>query len=458
MPPESPPIETATAPPVREPRPAPPVAHLLRQILRDRPVGSTDWAALAADIGVPEARLHSVAGFFEDFTVAPKAEAEPPVINVTSLVPEPRLTGEDDLADAFALVAALKSTPDPAGTIGNSLRAVERLDLHRIKADRPLAHRWAEAADTPAAQRFVVCHAEAGNPGAPGGDWVLRHRPGAVLAGMALAALRIGADEGVVCVDRTRPATIAALRKAIDQAIALGGLGRGFEVTVLPTFGSHVGGEETALLNAIEGRRGEARIRPPEPETAGIFGLPTVIETAETFALLPDWLRRGRDDGNRLIALLPPFSRPGLAEIDATTTTRRLLDLGGGGETAAALLVGGPFGRLVFPEDWDLPAGSGSLEPLPIGMAFRDLAERHLTFAAAESCGRCAPCHLGPLAAMEILKTPEADIHRLREILDTITMTSLCGFGRLFPQALRQWLDRWGLDAAAAPIAITETA
>jgi NADH:ubiquinone oxidoreductase subunit F (NADH-binding) len=477
MSPEPPTTEPAAAPPAKEPRQAPAIAHSLRQILR-RSGGSpngADWPALAAEIGAPEAQIRSVAGFFEEFSQSPRQpdEISPPFgPAVRRLVPEGRLSGPDNPEDAFALVAALRSAPEPAETIRKRLAEVERLDSHRAKHGRSLLARWSEAAATAAPQRFVVCHADAGNPGAHGGDWLLEHRPGSVLAGMALAATLIGADEGVICVDRSRTEAIAILRQAIEQANDSGRLGKTFDVSVLPTFGSHVGGEETALLNAIEGLRGEARPRPPEPEAAGIFGLPTVIETAEIFALLPDWLRRGRDDGSRLVALMPPFAQPGLVEIDAGVTLGRILDFGGwAGDPPAALLIGGPFGGFAFPADWDLPLGADalasrgifpgnwSLEPVPVGTAFREWANRRLGFAATESCGRCVPCRLGPMAGLEALGGAEVNFHRLREILETVAMTSLCGFGRDFPRALMQWLDRWGLNPAAPPAlpAVTES-
>ncbi|MCB1093923.1 MAG: hypothetical protein KDL87_20450, partial [Verrucomicrobiae bacterium] len=176
------------------------------------------------------------------------------------------------------------------------------------------------------------------------------------------------------------------LEKTIAQLAQEGAWSDGIEISVMPTFGSHVGGEETALLNVIEGRRGEVRLRPPEPEVAGVFGLPTLMETAETFALLPDWLRYGRDDGHRLATLRLSDERTGMVEIDSRVTLRDLID--GFAEpadlAAPAWLFGGPFGSLVFEDHLDLPLnaptlreerihpGNWSIEPIRPGTSFNE--------------------------------------------------------------------------------------
>lgn len=455
----------------REPRPAAPVAHRLRQSRRKlgRLPGDAEFGEIARQCGVSEAEVRGVAGFFEEFDQAAPPESDwiwepnwPRDPRVSRLTVEARLSASDDGHDsgAIELACAISRSPHPGRTVWNSLRGVEQLDRHRNKNGRALMERWMDASDTIAAQRFIVCHSDAGNPGAAGGPWLLHHRPGAILAGMALAGMAVGANEGVICVDRRRRDTVEAVRSAIGQATATGLLGNGFDVTVLPTFGSHVGGEETALLNAIEGRRGEARSRPPEPERCGIYGLPTVIETAEIFALLPDWFRRGRDDGTRLIAKLPPFADAGLVEIDAGVSLRRLIS---DGNEWAAVAIGGPFGGLIFPEYWDtalsmeafapinLRPGNWSIAPVPVGASFDEWAGWRLDFAAAENCGKCAPCRLGPLAARDRIADGSAGQYRFREILETMSAASLCGFGRDLPGPIRQWLERWGAAEARLP-------
>ncbi len=511
-----------SAPPAaaREPRPEVPIAHRLRQFQRrlGRVLDEGELAEVADRLGTPLSRLRSVAGFFEEFVSPPvpapvfracgdlactlasmagrkgakrnQAKAEPlsclgrchqgPVrvdrfgeLHVAlaeeapagCLAPEARLTRTSWEKETDACVAILRREPDPAAAIRQRLAAVTSLDRHRRKPGdrRTLLDRWDEAARTPAQLRFLVCHAEAGNPGSTGHAWLLRNRPAAVIDGMILAATLVGAAEGVICVHHDLPEVFTAIDEAIRVASAAGKLAEGeFELSVVATFGSHVGGEETALLNAIEGRRGEARTRPLQPETAGVFGLPTVIETAETFALLPGWLSSERDPGHRLMTLLPPFGRPGVVEIDASVSIRGAMREGTtvlSRDRPEALFLGGPFGSVIFPEDWDLRLdaevleglalgpGNWSLAPLPRDADLRALARHWLEFAARESCGKCAPCRLGPLAAREMLDSRDLrGRDRFAEILDTVRDTSLCGFGRDFPRPLRQLLDHFGAE------------
>lgn len=380
------------------------------------------------------------------------------------LAPEARLTRGSWEKECAACLAIVRREGWSGEVLRRRLGGVTGLDRHRRKGGRTLLDRWTAAAGTPSAQRFVVCHGEAGNPGSTSHAWLLHRRPHAVIDGMILAGLMVGASEAVICVHHDLPEVHTAVDEAIRQATAAGKLREGgFEITAIATFGAHVGGEETALINAIEGQRGEARTRPPEPEVAGVFGLPTVIETAETYALLPGWLASQRDPGHRLVTVTPPFDRPGLVEIDASVSIRRLAreastDFEGG--APAALLLGGPFGAAVFPESWDfrldadilgrggLSAGHWGLLPLRSGVVPGALLRLWLDFAARESCGKCAPCRLGPLAAMEALDSSDLRAReRLVEILDTIGRTSLCGFGRDFPGPLRQLIDRFGIDS-----------
>ena len=408
-------------------------------------------------------RCHEAPVSLDRYGELQTAANHPEPVAARCLAAEGRLTRPSWEKEAAAFVETIRRERDPVRVVRRKLEATEGLTRHRRKAGRGLFERWQEAASTPAAQRFVVCHADAGNPGAAGGAWLLHRKPAVVIDGMILAGLLVGAKEGVICVHHDMPDVFTAVDEAVNAATEAGKLREdGFEISVIATFGSHVGGEETALLNAIEGRRGEARVRPPEPEIAGVFGLPTVIETAETFALLPGWLATGQDPGHRLMTLTPPFGRPGLVEIDASVPIRGALREGSSvlrKEKPTALLLGGPFGSLVFSEHFDLrldaeilkerdiSPGNWSLLPLPKEMDYRALVESWLDFAARESCGKCAPCRLGPLAAREMLESPNLrSRRRLPEVLDTIEATSLCGFGRNFPRPLRQLIDWIGVD------------
>ncbi len=506
----------ADSPPAREPRAEAPIAHRLRQYQRrlGRHLEAADLPGLASQLALPLARVRSAAGFFDEFReLSPGSGADfrhcgdlpcalargdigqsravgetlaclgrchlGPLsmdrhgemhgaaaveeIPARCLAPEARLTRDTWEKESAACVAIVRREGWKGSALLDRLADTTGLDRHRRKEARTLTDRWTTAARAASSQRFVVCHGEAGNPGSTGHAWILRRRPHAVIDGMILTGLMIGATEAVICVHHDLPEVFSAIEEAIREATALGKLGEGvFEITALATFGAHVGGEETALINAIEGRRGEARTRPPEPELAGVFGLPTVIETAETFALLPGWLSSQRDPGHRLVSVTPPFGRPGWVEIDASVSIRRLAREASGnpdGENHTALLLGGPFGGVVFPENRDLRldaevlAGHGlspghwGLTPLPPDLPPAALARHWLDFAARESCGKCSPCRLGPLAAMEALDSADLRARdRFIEILDTIRQTSLCGFGRDLPTPLLQLIDHFGVD------------
>ncbi|MCB1230662.1 MAG: hypothetical protein KDN19_10370 [Verrucomicrobiae bacterium] len=493
------------------------MAHRLRQFQRrhGRYLREGDLSELAQDSKAPLSAWRSVAGFFEEFReptlpatgdrscgdlacmLALGKEAPNPAdggevlaclgrchhapvrvdrhgelhfrdtpntVIGRCLAPESRLTRPSWEKETDACVAILGREKNRAAAIRKRLKAVAGLDRHRKKRGRTLTERWFEVADAKAEQRFLVCHADAGNPGATGSAWLLQYRAHAVIDGMVLASWLTGAKEGVICVHHDLPEVFTAVEEALSDAIAAGKLREGqFEISVIATFGSHVGGEETALLNAIEGKRGEVRIRPPEPETSGVFGLPTVIETAETFALLPGWLASEEDMGHRLVTLTPPFSRPGVVEIDASVSLRGVSREGTSflktKNYPRALLLGGPFGSVVFSEDWDLrldaeilaerdfSPGHWGLAPLPMEADLSVLVRGWLEFAARENCGKCAPCRLGPLAALEMLDSHDLrGRHRFREILETIAETSLCGFGRDFPRPLRQLIEKVGID------------
>jgi NADH-quinone oxidoreductase subunit F len=210
-------------------------------------------------------------------------------------------------------------------------------------------------------------------------------------------------------------------------------------------------GEETALLNAIEGRRGEVRLRPPYPSEHGLFGRPTVVNNVETLVNVPWIVARGSQayralgthasPGTKVICLDHGFARPGLVEVEFGTKLRHVIETlaggGAGGRPLAAVVFGGPMGSVLAPERWDEPIaygpgsrmGHAGLVAVSADADLTALLRHWLEFMAAESCGKCVPCALGSRRALELQAEPE----RLRELLALISDTSLCGFGQLLP-------------------------
>jgi NADH-quinone oxidoreductase subunit F len=335
----------------------------------------------------------------------------------------------------------------------------------------PTAAKWRRGAAQPAPRRFAVANGDEGDPGSFVDRVLLERDPHAVLEGLALAALAVGAERGIVYVRSEYPEARERVARAAAEARAAGVLdgaafGRRFpfEVEVVSGRGSYVCGEETALLAALEGRRGEVRPRPPYPSERGLFGLPTVVNNVETLVNVPWILRRGAEayralgapsePGTKALSLGRGFARPGIVEVEFGTPLRRVIEEGGGGRDGVeleAVALGGPMGCIVPRSAWDVPLsgaalaargldlGHGGLVAIPRGTDRRALLRHWLRFMADESCGRCVPCRVGSRRALELagdLEAPAAR-ERLARLLELVATTSLCPFGQRIPGPAR---------------------
>jgi formate dehydrogenase iron-sulfur subunit len=314
----------------------------------------------------------------------------------------------------------------------------------------PTAAKWRAARDTPAPDRYVVCNGDEGDPGSFVDRVLLEEDPHAVLAGMVACARVIGASRGFVYVRAEYPRARAVVAEAVDAARAAGHLGRGFDVEVVTGAGSYLCGEETALLQSIQGQRGEPSPRPPYPATCGIGGLPTVVQNVETLAVVP-WVARGRGSGTKAVSVSGAVASPGLLEVPFGTPIRQILEDGAGGprpgSTWGMALVGGPMGRVVQASAFDTPLGYDTLPGmghagivvLDPSVSPRDLALHLMRFARLESCGACTPCRVGTSKLADA--TDRAGLERL---LETMTLGSLCGFGVGVPRPLVDLLAAFG--------------
>jgi len=314
----------------------------------------------------------------------------------------------------------------------------------------------------------VVCNADEGDPGAYVDRVLLEDDPFAVLEGMAIAAHTVGAARGIVYVRREYPAAAAAVRGAVAEASAAGVLGTrsevtgdGFRVDVVDGAGSYVCGEETALLNAIEGRRPEVRVRPPFPAERGLWGAPTLVNNVETLAAVP-WivrnggaahaaLGRGASRGTKVVSLNSLFRRPGLYEVELGIPVREIVeDLGGGLRRGRlhGVLIGGPLAGILPPHLLDTPftvedlravgadVGHGGIVTFDELTSVAELLRHVFRFGAFESCGKCTPCRVGSprverlaghLVAGAVLDDDEA--RTWRQTVDALGSASLCGHG-----------------------------
>lgn len=331
--------------------------------------------------------------------------------------------------------------------------------------------KWRNAAESHGARRYVVANGDEGDPGSFIDRVLLEDDPHAVIEGLILCAYAIGAHEGVIFIRAEYPRAQARMTQAIIEAREAGVLGTSvlghrfaFDLRVVSGHGSYVCGEETALLNAIEGRRGEVRVRPPYPAQAGLYGQPTVVNNIETLVNIPWILREGVEAYRRLGTATSPgtkafcvsrgFARPGVIEAEFGTDLRALIEqhAGGGSAPLQAVLLGGPMGSLLTPDAWDLALdyatlarkgvrlGHGGIVAIPESAELFALLANAVRFMAAESCGKCVPCAQGSRRALELVAcmdgTDATQMAKLTDLLATIEAASLCGFGRGVPAPL----------------------
>ena len=336
----------------------------------------------------------------------------------------------------------------------------------------PTGRKWELAAMNKADQKYVVCNADEGDPGAFMDRSVLEGDPHCIVEAMAICGYAVGATEGYIYVRAEYPIAVNRLEIAIQQAKEYGLLGKNifdsgfdFDLHIRLGAGAFVCGEETALMTSIEGNRGEPRPRPPYPAVKGLFGKPTTENNVETFANVPQIILKGADwfasmgtersKGTKVFALGGKIKNTGLVEIPMGTTLREIVEeIGGGipnGKKFKAAQPGGPSGGCIPASlmdteiDYDnLTAigcmmGSGGLIVMDEDNCMVDIAKFFLEFTVDESCGKCSPCRIGTKRMMEILekitsgKGTLEDIDKLEELAYYIKQNSLCGLGQTAP-------------------------
>ncbi len=336
----------------------------------------------------------------------------------------------------------------------------------------PTGLKWSNVAKMTNEQKYVICNADEGDPGAFMDRAVLESDPHRLLEGMALCAYAVGADKGYIYVRAEYPLAIKRLKLAIKQASRAGMLGRGicgtpfnFDIEIRLGAGAFVCGEETALIASIEGKRGQPRPRPPYPANYGLFGKPTCINNVETLANVPAIIREGGDwyasigteksKGTKVFALAGSVVNTGLIEVPMGMKLRDIVfDIGGGvsGEgKLKAVQTGGPSGGCI-PEDYmDMSVdyeslaevgsimGSGGMIIMDETSDMVDVARFFMEFCMSESCGKCVPCRVGTWQMHELLdkiykgEGTQADLDLLKELCDVVKHTSLCGLGQTAP-------------------------
>ena len=334
----------------------------------------------------------------------------------------------------------------------------------------PTYKKWEICRSSPAKEKYMICNADEGDPGAFMNRSLIEGDPQSVLEGMLIAAYAIGASHGYIYIRAEYPLAIARLKKAITQMKDYGFLGKNignsgfdFDITIKEGAGAFVCGEETALIASIEGKRGMPKSRPPFPAVAGLFGMPTIINNVETLGTLPNILRNGAswykqygtqgNYGTKTFSLVGKVRRSGLIEVPLGMTLRRIIfDIGGGSSKPfKAVQTGGPSGGCLSEEFLDTPIdyesldaagsimGSGGLIVMDEDTCVVDVAHYFLDFTQKESCGKCSPCRVGTRHMVEILERitkgdgqPD-DLTKLQTLGETVKRGSLCGLGQTAP-------------------------
>ena len=336
----------------------------------------------------------------------------------------------------------------------------------------PTGMKWDFAARNKVPQKYVVCNADEGDPGAFMDRSVLEGDPHAVLEAMAIAGYAIGANKGFIYVRAEYPIAVKRLQIAIGQAREYNLLGKDifgtgfdFDIEVRLGAGAFVCGEETALLTSIEGNRGEPRNKPPFPANKGLFGQPTIINNVETLANIPQIILKGaqwfasmgteKSKGTKVFALGGKIVNTGLVEIPMGTTLREIIyDIGGGipnGKKFKAVQTGGPSGGCIPAQFLDLPIdydnlikigammGSGGMIVMDDSTCMVDVARFFLDFTVDESCGKCTPCRIGTRRLLEMLDKITSgngtleDLDKMEELCNYIKANAMCALGQTAP-------------------------
>lgn len=341
----------------------------------------------------------------------------------------------------------------------------------------PMGFKWKSCKQTESDQKFIVCNADEGDPGAYSDRYLLEEQPYSVLFGILIAGLVVGADRGVVYLRAEYPEAIIIVQNAIDHLTQIGMNGTNiggtefdFTFKIIEGAGAYVCGEETALLSSIEGQRPEVRVRPPYPTQEGLFGKPTIVNNVETLAAVP-WIIEhggeafadygtGKSKGTKLVCLDSFFKTPGMYEVEMGTPLVDVIENFGSGfkSDVKALHIGGPLGGIVpvhkikdltldfesFQNEGFL-LGHASIVSIPQDFPMVKYIEHLFDFTAVESCGKCFPCSIGSVRGREMFINAQEGVpistELLDDLLETMEIGSLCALGGGLPLGVKNALQ-----------------
>ena len=441
-------------------------------------LGLCDYApaALTSERGEADLALANVTvdGLLEDW----RSDYFRPAGVADSIMLKPTLQSAPEALDGYGDYAALRqalAALSPEAVIAE----VEASGLiGRGGAAFPTGLKWKFTRAADGEPKYLVCNADESEPGTFKDRVLMEHRPHLLLEGMALAAYAVGTDQAIIFIRGEYPKATAILQAAIADAERAGLLGGGImggdfslHIELRRGAGAYICGEETALFEAIEGKRGFPRMKPPYPTTFGLFGQPTAVNNVETLCAIPGIISAGADAfkrlgsegsaGPKLVSVSGHIRQPGVYEIEPGITLRHFLDRVCGGVIGQlqAVLMGGAAGTFLLPDEIDVPLtfedlraagstfGSGAIMVFNAGVDLRDALKRLGRFFQHESCGKCFPCQLGTQRQLEILERLDApragDRRRLQDIGMTMTEASICGLGHTAALAVLSALEKF---------------
>jgi formate dehydrogenase iron-sulfur subunit len=346
----------------------------------------------------------------------------------------------------------------------------------------PTGIKWQTVLEAPGETKFVCCNADEGDSGTYADRMLMEGDPFLLIEGMAIAALAVGAVAGYIYIRSEYPAAVATMREAVAIAAQAGWVGpqTGFELEVRVGAGAYICGEETSMLESLEGNRGVARAKPPLPAIAGLFGQPTIVNNVLSLAAVPSILADGdaaagygslgleRSRGTQVFQLGGNIRRGGIVEVPFGITLRELIeDLGGGtasGRPIRAVQVGGPLGAYLPASELDLPTdyetlaahgamlGHGGIVVFDDTVDMARQARFAMEFCAEESCGKCTPCRVGSVRGVEVIdriiagESAQENLELLEDLCELMVDGSLCAMGGLTPQPVRSALRHFSED------------
>lgn len=384
------------------------------------------------------------------------------------------LTGEAMTAQQFKEEFSKILANGPEWAIGQ----IKASDIRgRGGAGFPMSFKLNACRNEPEPQKFIVCNADEGDPGAYSDRYLLEEQPMLVLFGMMTAGYIVGADHGAVYIRGEYPESVAACAEAVKALEAIGmhgdnigGSDFSYKFKVIEGAGAYICGEETALLSSLEGQRPEVRVRPPFPAQKGLFNKPTIVNNVETLAAVPWIIRNGgeqyaklgteKSTGTKLVCLDSFFNNPGMYEVEMGHSFKSLVYETGGGfkEAVKAVHVGGPLGGIVpthkiddLTIDFESFANGGFLlghagiVSIPDKFPMIDYLEHLFEFTADESCGKCFPCSIGSVRGKEMIANSrngqKMDRQLLDDLLETLEIGSLCALGGGLPLGIKNALQ-----------------